>query len=378
MVRRLKASLPGTNLELTGDYNQRLVYQAVRTRGPITRNALTELTGLAKPTIAGIVKRLIKSDLVSETGRVYGARGQPAIHLKTNPKGCYSIGLHVDEGQLALVVVDALGKAISRTATELPRAARSKISPFFRQGFVELTRDIRPDRIIGLGIALSGRVAPHHDADVDADAEPASDGVGIDLLALSEIAQGVPIYIDSDLAAATAGESLFGLGASLRSYYYVLMDVRPVGGLVVHQTLYKGAHPGRRRFLFPDGERGWCRAAIALEREARLSGRAPPPVDEAWLAAACEDLLPLLISINCMLNPGGVLFGGSFPQDWMQALAARCNDLLFERAPQIPSHAGIQPARLAADVTLIGAASLPMRARLYPIEEALLKDRDHG
>lgn len=374
MVRRLKASLPGTNLELTGDYNQRLVYQAIRTRGPITRNTLTELTGLAKPTIAGIVKRLIKSDLVSEMGRVYGGRGQPAVHLKTNSKGCYSIGLHVDEGRLALVVVDALGKAVSRTSTDLPRAARSRISRFFQQGFVELTRDIRPDRIIGLGIALPGRVAPHHDTD----AEPVSAGVGIDLLALSEIAQGVPIYIDSDLAAATAGESLFGMGASLRSYYYILMDVRPVGGLVVHQTLYKGAHPGRRRFLFPDGELGWCREAIAVERETRLDRRAPPPVDEAWLAAACDNLLPLLISVNCMLNPGGVLFGGSFPQEWMKALAARCNDLLLERAPQIPSHAGIQPARLAADVTLIGAASLPMRARLYPIEEALLKDRDHG
>ena len=374
MVRRLKASLPGTNLELTGDYNQRLVYQAIRTRGPITRHTLTELTGLAKPTIAGIVKRLIKSDLVSEMGRVYGGRGQPAVHLKTNSKGCYSIGLHVDEGRLALVVVDALGKAVSRTSTDLPSAARSRISRFFRQGFVELTRDIRPDRIIGLGIALSGRVAPHHDTD----AEPVSDGVGIDLLALSEIAQGIPIYIDSDLAAATAGESLFGLGASLRSYYYILMDVRPVGGLVVHQTLYKGAHPGRRRFLFPDGELGWCQEAIAAERETRLDRRVPPPVDEAWLAAACDSLLPLLISVNCMLNPGGVLFGGSFPQEWTKALAARCNDLLLERAPQIPSHAGIQPARLAADMTLIGAASLPMRARLYPIEEALLKDRDHG
>jgi predicted NBD/HSP70 family sugar kinase len=374
MVRRLKASLPGTNLELTGDYNQRLVYQAIRTQGPITRNALTELTGLAKPTIAGIVKRLIKSDLVSEMGRVYGGRGQPAVHLKINPKGCYSIGLHVDEDRLALVVVDALGKAVSRTSTDLPRASRSRISPFFRQGFVELTRDIRPDRIIGLGIALSGRVAPHHDTD----GEPVSDGVGIDLLALSEIAQGVPIYIDSDLAAATAGESLFGLGASLRSYYYILMDVRPVGGLVVNQTLYKGAHSGRRRFLFPEGELGWCREAIAVEREARLDCRALPPVDETWLAAACDSLLPLLISVNCMLNPGGVLFGGSFPQEWMKALAARCNDLLFERAPQIPSHAGIQPARLTADATLIGAASLPMRARLYPIEEALLKDRDHG
>ncbi|TPG20409.1 ROK family transcriptional regulator [Sphingomonas koreensis] len=374
MARSLKASLPGTNLELTGDYNQRLVYQAIRKRGPITRTALTELTGLAKPTIAGIVKRLIKSDLVSEAGRVYGGRGQPSVHLETNPEGCYSIGLHVDEGQLALVVIDALGNPISRMATDLPSAPRSRINPFFRQGFDELTRDIRRDRIIGLGIALSGRVA----TDEDRHAGPENDGVAIDLLALSEIAQGVPIYIDSDLAAATAGESLFGLGATLQSYYYILMDVRPVGGLVMHQTLYKGAHAGQRRFLFPDAELGWCRDAIAVEHEARLNHRTPPVVDEAWLATACDDLLPLLISINCMLNPGGVLFGGNFPQGWMARLAARCNDLLFERAPQIPSHAGIQPARLAADVALIGAASLPMRARLLPIEEALLKDRDHA
>ena len=373
-MRRLKASLPGTNLELTGDYNQRLVYQAVRTRGPITRNALIELTGLAKPTIAGIVKRLIKSDLVSETGRVYGGRGQPATHLKTNSKGCYSIGLRVDDDQLALVVVDALGRPVSRSATDLSAGSRSRISAFFRKGFAELTRDIQPDRIIGLGIALSGSVALPDDADDGS----AKGGVGIDVLALSEIAQGIPIYIDTDLAAATAGESLFGLGASLRSYYYILMDVRPVGGLVINQTLYKGAHAGRRRFLFPDGAPRWCREAMDEERNARLHRRPPREVDEGWLATASSDLLPLLISINCMLNPGGVLFGGGFPQKWMKTLAARCNDLLFDRAPQIPSHAGIQPAQLAADETLIGAASLPMRARLYPIEEALLKDRDHA
>jgi len=81
VTRPLKASLSGTNLELTGDYNQRLVYQAVRTKGPVTRNDLAELTGLAKPTIAGIVKRLLRSELISETGRIYGARGLKPINL---------------------------------------------------------------------------------------------------------------------------------------------------------------------------------------------------------------------------------------------------------------------------------------------------------
>jgi predicted NBD/HSP70 family sugar kinase len=374
IVRRLKASLSGTNLELTGDYNQRLVYQAIRTKGPITRNALTELTGLAKPTIAGIVKRLVRSDLVSETGRIYGGRGQPAVHLETNPEGCYSIGLHVDEDQLSLIVVDALGHPVRRSTASLPTASRTRINEFFQHQFVELTKGVRRDRIIGLGVAMPGSIASSrnsHDA-------TGADAVGIDLMALSEIARDMPIYIDSDLAAATAGELLFGVGATLQTYYYILMDVRPAGGLVIHQALFRGAHPSQRRFLFPDAELAWCREAVAAEREARLSHQAPREVDETWLAAACDDLLPLLISINCLLNPGVLLLGGRFPQEWLGQLAERCNDLLFERAPQIPSHAGIQPARLGADVTLIGAASLPMRARLSPIGEALLKGHDHA
>ncbi len=374
IVRRLKASLPGTNLELTGDYNQRLVYQAIRTKGPITRNELTELTGLAKPTIAGIVKRLVRSELVSETGRIYGGRGQPAVHLEANPEGCYSIGLHVDEDQLSLIVVDAVGHPVRRSTTSLPSSSRTRVNEFFQHQFVDLTKGIRRERIIGLGVAMPDAVASSRSSH----AEAGTDAIGIDLMALSEIARDMPIYIDSDLAAATAGELLFGVGATLQTYYFILMDVRPVGGLVMHQALFRGAHPSQKRFLFPDAELGWCREAVAVEREARLSHQSPPDVDESWLEAACDDLLPLLISINCLLNPGGLLLGGRFPQEWLGRLAERCNTLLLERAPQIPSHAGIQPARLAADVTLIGAASLPMRARLSPIGEALLKGHDSG
>ena len=156
VTRPLKASLPGTNLELTGDYNQRLVYQAVRTKGPVTRNDLAELTGLAKPTIAGIVKRLLRSELISETGRIYGGRGQPAVHLETRRDGCYSIGLQVDEDQLALVVIDALGKPVNRSITNLPSASRGRMNEFLQHQFAELAGGIRRERSIGLGVSMSG------------------------------------------------------------------------------------------------------------------------------------------------------------------------------------------------------------------------------
>ena len=226
VVRRIKASLSGTNfLELTGDYNQRLVYQTIRTKGPITRNALTELTGLAKPTIAGIVKSLVRSELVSETGRIYGGRGQPAVHLEANPEGCYSIGLHVDEDQLSLIVIDDPGHSVRRSTTSLPSSSRTRVNEFFQHQFVDLTKGICRERIIGLGVATSDSIASSRSSH----GGTASDAVGIDLMALSEIARDMPIYIDSDLAAATAGELLFGIGATLQTYYFILMDLKPVG-----------------------------------------------------------------------------------------------------------------------------------------------------
>jgi predicted NBD/HSP70 family sugar kinase len=362
-VRPLKASLGGTNLELTGDYNQRLVYQAIRAEGPVTRGALTELTGLAKPTIAGIVRRMLDSDLVVETGRLYGGRGQPAVHLEINPEGCFAIGLEAREESSELVLIDAAGKIVQRGAISPSRDA-SFAGAF--TDFVAEARAVANDRVIGLGLVRREAASASAGGDLDRD-----------LLLLAGAAPAIPIYVDSALSAATAGETLFGMGGRFKSYYYVLLDINPVGGLVVNQTLFKGAHPDRMRRLFPDIEPAWCHEAVTEARDTR-PGQTPPDCSKAWLAAASDDLLPLLVSLNCMLNPGGVLLGGPFPTQWLARLAARCDDLLDERAPHIPSHAGIQPARLGSDATLIGAASLPMRARLFPIEEALLKAPDRA
>lgn len=364
-VRRFKASLSGTNLELTGDYNQRLVYQTIRTKGPITRAGVIELTGLAKPTIAGIVRRLLASGLVLETSRIYGARGQPAAYLEVNPAGCYAIGLQISDDAIQLVLIDACGNPGNRIAARLPAPSERRIDTLLRKAIPKLVGQTHAERIIGVGVVVSGRA--HHFAD-----QPG----GIHLPAMSDLLPGVPVYIDSELAAAAAGESLFGLGADLQSFYYILIDDRPVGGFVMHQALFKGAHPAHSRLLFPDADLGWVQQGMAAGREARPPHQAGRDVDAVWVAEACNDLVPLMISINCLLNPGGVLLGGRIPPEGLARLAERCNALLLDRAPQIPSHAGIQPARLAADATLIGAASLPMRARLVPTEEALLKGGD--
>jgi hypothetical protein len=66
-------NLSGTNLERAGDYNQRVVLQAIRIRGPITRAELSQTTGLTAPAVANITRRLIQHGLVVEAGKRRGA-----------------------------------------------------------------------------------------------------------------------------------------------------------------------------------------------------------------------------------------------------------------------------------------------------------------
>src|ERR1044072_1166879 len=72
------SSLAGTNLERAADYNQRVMLQAIRVNGEITRQDLARITGLTPPSIANITNRLLQEDLIVELGRLRGRRGQPA------------------------------------------------------------------------------------------------------------------------------------------------------------------------------------------------------------------------------------------------------------------------------------------------------------
>ncbi|MFT6571178.1 MAG: hypothetical protein ACJAWY_002902, partial [Sphingomonas echinoides] len=116
---RLGTSLSGTNLVRAGDYNQRVVLQVIRKNPDITRTEIAAMTGLTAPTIANITARLFESDLVVESGRRTGGRGQPATRLRINPDGCFAIGLNVDRDHVTLVSLDLAGTVRSRLTRQI-------------------------------------------------------------------------------------------------------------------------------------------------------------------------------------------------------------------------------------------------------------------
>ena len=102
-------SLNGTNLEHASAYNRRLLLEAVRTRGPISRAELARLTGLSAQTVSNIAEELRGLGLLRAQGRRRTGRGQPPVELAIDPQGGFTIGLHFNRDSLTAVFADLAG-----------------------------------------------------------------------------------------------------------------------------------------------------------------------------------------------------------------------------------------------------------------------------
>ncbi len=77
--------LNGSNIERTRSYNRRVVLEAVRLQGPISR------AEIAPQTVSNIAKELEETGLLQDAGRRPSKRGQPPRDLSMNPAGGYTV-----------------------------------------------------------------------------------------------------------------------------------------------------------------------------------------------------------------------------------------------------------------------------------------------
>lgn len=389
---RLALSLSGTNLARAGDYNQRIVLQAIRIAGETTRSALADTTGLTAPTIANITRRLLDRGLIAEAGRYQGARGQPAVRLRINPTGCFAIGINIDRDHLTIVSIDLGGRVLTRMTREVAFATPDVVATLIA-GEVAVIRAsglIDERRLLGVGVAVPddlGRVPLPH--------RPAGYEVWNDLDVAALVAGVVPwpVHIDNDAAAAAIGEAQFGSGLSLPSFFYVLISAGLGGGLVIDGSYVRGAsgRGGEIGFL-PDARNGTSDAVqatvslSALYARLEASGCPVDGVDDlvsdepmvteviaAWLDDAAGSLIAPLIAVSCIVDPGAVLIGGRLPTPLVEALVERLDAML--QAAELPSAARVSRAMMSDDAPAIGAAILPFLDNILPSDIILMQTR---
>lgn len=193
-------------------------------RGPITRGDLRTLTGLSKPTISEVMRRLTDAGLAIVVGRTSGGPGPTAEVYAVNPDAAYAVALVVrTDGTVSAAVADLTGRVRTTLAAPDPLLRRRPV-PTAGQviGAVAGTVDA-VCRAAGIDRGALDHVQLGVPGSYDADTDtiryvdlPGWDRPGLVAGIADRI--GTPVGVDNDVNLAATAERRDGAGAGAGSF----------------------------------------------------------------------------------------------------------------------------------------------------------------
>ncbi len=118
-VKTIRAK-SGTNQEGAGAHNKRVIIDALRLNGPLSRADLARATRLTKQTVSNLIEALELDGLVMSEDVVRKGRGQPSTPYRLVPDGAFAIGLQIDRHITRAIAVDLVGNVLARSQAALP------------------------------------------------------------------------------------------------------------------------------------------------------------------------------------------------------------------------------------------------------------------
>ncbi|GIW25660.1 ROK family transcriptional regulator [Meiothermus sp.] len=212
--------------------NRRLILEALRRSGPLSRAALARLIGLTKSTVSSLVQELLDEGLLSEGGQHKPGLGRPGTVLEFCPEHTLALGAELGVENTQVVLLD-LNNQIHGAwdwveSPHTPLVERlSKLAEQVR------TRLLHPSQLLGVGLTVpgvvSGRNLIYAPGPGWRNERPAE---------LLEALLGVPTVVENDANAAALGETFWGENQS--PLVYVVMTTGLGTGLVVEGQVYRG------------------------------------------------------------------------------------------------------------------------------------------
>ena len=237
-----RKAIAGTNLEQAKSHNRRVVIEAIRTNGALSRAADRRLTALSSQTVSNIVEELETAELLQPEPTLKGARGQPAVPYSIDPRrrlfgraaarppDCWSASSPIFPARFARA-------SSARSTARRPAQAM----PAARRGADELMADFRFDRsrLLGIGMAMPGPFDVEGMTSVGPTALPGWQ----DFPLAGELQRltGISVTVENDATAAAIGERLYGVARNLDSFVYLFIGTGLGAGLFLDGHLYKGS-----------------------------------------------------------------------------------------------------------------------------------------
>ena len=387
----------GTNQEGTSAHNRRVMIEALRLNGALSRADLARATQLTKQAVSNIIEDLERDGLVVALGAVRKGRGQPFTPYRLVPEGAFAIGLQIDRHLTRVVVVDLVGNVIARAEAGLPfdepsqgveiilglvHRVRHELASLFTQS---------ERRLVGLGVAMPGPFGlknPDNKWMMPAWQQ-------FPLVEALAAGTGLNVGLQNDAAACATAERIVGAAHGVDHAVCLYVGYGIAAGLILNGELYSGGNGNAGEIgmalLSPAGP-----GATPLEHRASLASLyqhlgldptdpglydklgalalAEDPTVMGWIEEAARDLRWCVHLIETIFDPQTVILTSSAPE----ALARR---LLHAMQPLLPSIAE-RPVRRLPRLQLgttdpwaiaIGAAAEPISRAFDPRFSAILK-----
>ena len=397
--------LKGTNLKYANSYNLRIVLEAIRLHGPLSRKEISKSTNLTAQTVTNIAKKLINAGLIYESSRQQSGRGAPSILLRANPESAYSIGVDFDKDHLVCVLVDLNGNISHKVRVDVDYPTPDQAMALITESIRELIDQSGIDRnkIWGIGMGVPGPMAKVENGDrLNAINPQFYLGWGkVPIVNILEKQLTIPVYIENNAAAAAIGERWYGAGKQIDSFFYIFFGAGLGGGLILNGQLYPGfeGNAGELGYmpifrsttghnLSKDSPHlGLCFDLSLLYKELKKQGyhvKTPGELEKLfqekeetvhqWLMKGAEELTYSILAIEFLIDPETIFLGGRLPEVMINKIIKILKD-------QIPRHRiqnfkempELKIAKAGENATALGAAILPLYNIFAPVPNILQK-----
>ncbi|MHA7775335.1 ROK family transcriptional regulator [Roseibium sp. M-1] len=389
----------GTNLTRAKTHNHRVVLEIIRTRGPIGRTEISEITSLSRQTVQNIVGELEAGGIVEMQAQKAKGRGHPGMNVQLKADHAYSLGFHVDRLSVTAIACDLLGQIVWQSGGGLgsatPEAANKRI--------LDLVQDFRTDhpamagRLFGVGLAAPGPFEIGSGTHAKADATTFSDFGSPENLARLQDAVKLPVVLQNDASAAALGEHVYGIGRTFGSFAFIQFGMGLGAGFVLNGALYPGASKNAGEIghvvIDPLGPACSCGNSGCLERYLSLNAlcerlgleptaassvariealfEAGDPAVLAWISDVAPLMRQMINMIEVMLDPEALILGGIIRPDFLEALLQKAMPLP-RRLDGSPEETRIRIGTSGATAVALGATAAAVDALYAPSVSHLL------
>lgn len=388
----------GTNHEGTSAHNRRVIIEALRLNGALSRADLARATRLTKQTVSNIIDELERDGLVVPQEAVKKGRGQPSTPYALVPGGAFAIGLQIDRHLTRAVAVDLVGTVLLRAEADLPadgpatgvRVVLDLVSGV-RERLIAMAADAEA-RLVGLGVAMPG---PFGIDGADNDQWMMQAWQKFPLVETLATGTGLDVGLQNDAAACATAERLVGAAHGLDHAVCLYLGYGIGAGLILNSELYSGANGNGGEIgmalLSPQDPKRTSlehRASLAsLYQHLEIDPAAHGVYDDIgrraesgdprildWIGSAAADLRWGVHLVETIFDPQTVILCGGAPEPLARRLIAAMEPLL----PSIADRPGRTLPRLQLGMTdpwsvALGAAAEPIGRAFDPRFAAILK-----